>query len=264
MLALAAATTLRPERSFALVTSRSLYPAPYLNAGADGLGAVEAQVVVLDLAVVVLGVRGPVVIVVVDALEERRERLLLRGRHAVDAHADDRSLVDLAEVEAERGRVAERRRGPEQVLLLRDPDHEIVGVEALRMLGRAVGVEVGRVDQVIAGRLVADGQGEVARRAALGGAVADQQLHVVRVLSQDVRDLVDVGGLRPALGSEVGGRRIGGEHEHRREPQRARGGREANNLGRFWTGHLGKIIAIRTSRRSKPTKTWSFDPGLNQ
>jgi hypothetical protein len=31
MLALAAATSLRPENSFALVTSRSGYPAPFLN-----------------------------------------------------------------------------------------------------------------------------------------------------------------------------------------------------------------------------------------
>ena len=136
MLALAAATNFRPEKSFALVTSRSLYPAPILNPSADGLGAIEAQVVVPDLAVVVLGLLDPIVIVVVDALEEGDQRLLLPGRHAIDAHADDRSLVDLAEIETERSLVAERRGRLEQVLLLRDPDHEVVGIEALLVLGR--------------------------------------------------------------------------------------------------------------------------------
>ncbi len=108
MLALAAATTLRPERSLALVDLEVLVPGAEFESHADGLGAVEAQVVVPDLAVVVLGILGPAVIVVVDALEEGGQRLLLPGRHAVDAHADDRSLVDLAEVETERGHVVER------------------------------------------------------------------------------------------------------------------------------------------------------------
>ena len=153
------------------------------------------------------------VIVVVDALEEGGQRLLLPGRHAVDAHADDRPLVDLAEVEAERRLVAERRGRPEQVLLLRDPDHEVVGVEAPLVLGLAVGVEVGRVDDVVAVRLVADGQRQVARRAALRRAEADQQLHVVRGLAQDVRDLVDVRGLRAADAAEVGGCRMRGEDD---------------------------------------------------
>jgi hypothetical protein len=70
-----------------------------LNPAPDGLGAVEANVVVAYLAVVVLRVPDPVVIVVVDALEERREGLLLYGRGAVDAHADYpkdiRYLVDV-------------------------------------------------------------------------------------------------------------------------------------------------------------------------
>ena len=145
------------------------------------------------------------------------QRLLLLGRDAVDAHADDRSLVDLAEVEAERCRVAERRGRPEQVLVLRDPDHQVVGVEVLLVLGLAVGVEVGRVDQVVAGRQVANGQRQVARRAALGRAEADQQLQVVRVLPQDVRDRVDVGGFRAALGAEVGIRHRCGERNRRRE-----------------------------------------------
>ncbi len=79
-----------------------------LESGADRLGAVEPHVVVPYLAVVVLGGRHPVVIVVVDTLEERREGLFLCGRDAVDAHADDGSFVDLTEVEAERGRVTER------------------------------------------------------------------------------------------------------------------------------------------------------------
>ena len=39
--------------------------------------------------------------------------------------------------------------------------------------------------------------------------MADQQLHVVRVLSQGVRNLVDVGGFRAALGCEIGGCHIG-------------------------------------------------------
>ena len=79
-----------------------------LESGADRLGAVEPHVVVPYLAVVVLGVLDPVVIVVVDTLEECRECLFLRGRDAIDARADDGSFVDLTEVEPERGRVAER------------------------------------------------------------------------------------------------------------------------------------------------------------
>ena len=139
----------------------------------------------------------------------------------MDAHADDRSLVDLAEIEAERGGVAERRGGMEEVFLLRDPGHEVVGVETRGVLGRPVGVEVGGIDQVVVGHLVTNGERQVARGAALGGAVADQQFHVVRVLSQDLDDFVDVCGFRPAFGSEVGGRRVGGEQQHRhRTPER--------------------------------------------
>ena len=74
----------------------------------DGLGAVELQVVVLDLAVVVLGPGDALVVIVVDAAEEGRDGLRLAGGHAVDAHADQRAFVDLAEVEPERCRFAER------------------------------------------------------------------------------------------------------------------------------------------------------------
>ena len=123
------------------------------------------------------------------------------------------------------------------------------------MLGRAVGVEVGAVDQVIAGHLVADGQGHVSRRAALGGAVADQQLHVVRVLTQDGRDLVDVGRLRPALGSELRGGCVRGEHEHRREPERARGRREASILRTILDGPFGQDNRNQNVAPIMPTKT---------
>ncbi len=74
----------------------------------DRLCAVQPQVVVLDLAVVVLGVSCPLVIVVVDALHELGDRLFLMRGHAVDTHPDDGSLVDLAEIEAEGRGVAER------------------------------------------------------------------------------------------------------------------------------------------------------------
>ena len=215
MLALAAATIRRPERIRALVDLEVLVPGADLESRADALGAVEPQVVVLDLAVVVFGVPRAIAIVVVDALEEGGQRLLLAGRHAVDAHADDGSLVDLAEVEAERRFFAERRRRPEQVLLLRDPDHQIVGVEVLVVLALAVRVEIGRVDHVVVGYLAADRQRQVARRAALGSAEADQQFHVVRILAQDAGNLVDVGGDRPAPGSEIGGRQLRGERERR-------------------------------------------------
>ena len=67
------------------------------------------------------------------------------------------------------------------------------------MLARPVGVEVGAVHQVIARDDAADREGYVPGPAAIGGAVADQKLDVIRVLCQDIRDLVGVGGLRPAL-----------------------------------------------------------------
>ncbi len=165
---------------------------------------VLAQVVVLDLAVVVLGVAGLAAVVVVDPLEEVRQRLPFGSRHPVHADADDRALVDLAEIEAERGLVAERRTRAVKVLEPRHGHHQVGVVEALFVLARAVGVEVGRVHQIIAVRRVAQRQRQVARRTALGGAVADQQFHVGAVLPQDIGDRADVGRHRPARSAEIG------------------------------------------------------------
>src|SRR4029079_1052882 len=124
---------------------------------AYGLGAVQAQVVVLDLVVVVLGAPRTDVIVAVDALEVGRESGLFSRRHTVDSHADDGSLVDLAEVEPERSALSERRSGPEQIFHLWNTGHQIRGIEAPFVLGRAIGIEVGRVDRVIARSRLADG-----------------------------------------------------------------------------------------------------------
>jgi hypothetical protein len=155
-------------------------------------------------AVVILVVPGLAAIVVVDAIEEGRQRLPFGSRHPVHADADDGALVDLAEVEAERGLVAERRTRAIQVFELRHGHHQVGGVEVLFVLARAVGVEVGRVHSVITACWLAQRQRQVARRTALGGAVADQQLHVGSVLPQDIGDRADVGRHRPARSTKVG------------------------------------------------------------
>ena len=58
-------------------------------------------------------------------------------------------------------------------------------------------------------------QREVARGAALGGAEADQQLEVVRILAQHVLHGDEVGGQRSARRAEVSGARVRRQRERR-------------------------------------------------
>jgi hypothetical protein len=188
--------------------------------GADGLRAVQVRVAVAHFAAMVLRIARAGMVVLVDAREIGGDGVPLRLGHAEHAHARDRALVDLAEVEPERGLVAEGRARAIEILLLRDAQHEVGRVEVARMLRRAIGVEVGRVDGVIARQLAAQRDGQVARGAALRGAEADQQLHVGAFCVQRIHDGVEVAGLRPARCREIRRhRRMRGEE--RRRGQRA-------------------------------------------
>ena len=81
------------------------------------------------------------------------------------------------------------------------------------MLGAAVGIEVGRVDQIVGSVAVPERQRKVAGRPTLGGAEADQQFEIVGVRAEQFPYLGDVGGLRPALACEIRSRQFSGKNQ---------------------------------------------------
>ena len=84
------------------------------------------------------------------------------------------------------------RAGSEHVLVLRDADHQIVLVEALGVLGRPVGIEVGRVDHAVAGRRVANDECQVSRRSAIRRAVADFALLMNKSPFRRICEVADI------------------------------------------------------------------------
>ena len=85
-----------------------------------------------------------------------------------------------------------------------------------------------------------DPQGEMARRAALGGAETDQQLQILGILSKALENRVDVGGLGPALAAEPGGHQFRCEHQgHDAERIRTTRVSEANHELSLWLDEPG-------------------------